>query len=267
MNMDRRKFIKTAGLAAGATLLSGIGLAEVTTEKTKSMKIVVLTGSPRLNGNTNHMASQFIKGAEEAGHDVYRFDCTRHKVAGCIGCNACGMNGDCFMQDDFSELRPHLLEADMVVFVYFGFSSQLKAVIDRFYAINGRIKGAAKQAAFIMAYADRGGTDGVPLQDPAELSGLERQGHGHRSRNVACRSRAEYEVQPSGIRIGQEFIERCSTVLILNNDVWNRNTRDNLHRTDSPAVFRRQENTRTDERSGQRGAQFQGRRERRGKRP
>ena len=34
------------------------------------MKIVVLTGSPRLNGNTNYMASQFMKGAEEAGHKV-----------------------------------------------------------------------------------------------------------------------------------------------------------------------------------------------------
>lgn len=32
------------------------------------MKITVLTGSPRKNGNTNHLASQFIKGAEEAGH-------------------------------------------------------------------------------------------------------------------------------------------------------------------------------------------------------
>ena len=70
MKMDRRKFIKTAGLAAGATLLSEIGLAGVTIEKTKSMKIVVLTGSPRLNGNTNYMASQFMKGAEEAGHKV-----------------------------------------------------------------------------------------------------------------------------------------------------------------------------------------------------
>lgn len=51
------------------------------------------------------------------------------------------------------------------------------------------------------------------------------------------------------------------------NDVWNRNARDNLHRTDSPAVFRRQEDTRTDERPWQRGTQFQGRCERRGKRP
>lgn len=77
------------------------------------------------------------------------------------------MDGDCFMQDDFSELRPHLLEADIVVFVtpmyYFGFSSQLKVVIDRFYAINGRIKGAAKQAAFIMAYANTDPKEAEPM--------------------------------------------------------------------------------------------------------
>lgn len=46
----------------------------------------------------------------------------------------------------------------MVVFVTpcisFGFSAQLKNVIDRFYAINGRIKGAPKKTAFLMAYAN-----------------------------------------------------------------------------------------------------------------
>ncbi|MCG0164457.1 MULTISPECIES: twin-arginine translocation signal domain-containing protein [Bacteroidales] len=57
---DRRKFIKTVGAAAGATLLSGVGIAkaaELLNDKTdKKMKIVVLTGSPRRNGNTNHLA-------------------------------------------------------------------------------------------------------------------------------------------------------------------------------------------------------------------
>lgn len=165
--MDRRNFIKTAGVVAGATLLSGMGITGMTAEKAKSMKITVLTGSPRMNGNTNHMASQFIKGAEDAGHEVYRFDCAKHKISGCVACNACGMNGDCFMQDDFVELRPHLLEADMVVFVtpmyYFGFSTQLKAVIDRFYAINGSIKGASKQSAFLMAYANTDPKEAEPM--------------------------------------------------------------------------------------------------------
>ena len=75
-----------------------------------------------------------------------------------MACNRCGMDGDCVLKDDFSIVRPHLLEADMVVFVtpmyYFGFSAQIKSVIDRFYAINGRIKGAPKKTAFLMAYAN-----------------------------------------------------------------------------------------------------------------
>ena len=33
------------------------------------------------------MAGQFIKGAEEAGHEVYHFDCAQRKVSSCIACN------------------------------------------------------------------------------------------------------------------------------------------------------------------------------------
>lgn len=169
--MDRREFIKTVGAAAGATLLSGAGIAkaaELLNDKTnKKMKIVVLTGSPRRNGNTNHLAGQFIKGAEEAGHEVYRFDCAQRKVSSCIACNRCGMNGQCIFSDDFEELRPHLVAADMVVFAtpmyYFGFSSQLKAVIDRFYALNGQIKGNVKQSALLMAYADTAPEEAEPM--------------------------------------------------------------------------------------------------------
>ena len=169
--MDRRKFIKTVGAAAGVTLLSGTGIAkaaELLNDKTdKKMKIVVLTGSPRRNGNTNHLAGQFIKGAEEAGHEVYRFDCAQRKVSSCIACNRCGMNGQCIFNDDFEELRPHLVAADMVVFAtpmyYFGFSSQLKAVIDRFYALNGQIKGNVKQSALLMAYADTAPEEAEPM--------------------------------------------------------------------------------------------------------
>lgn len=166
--MDRRSFIKKSALAATSALVAGIGAAELFAEErkenklnqsnTQKMKIVVLTGSPRRNGNTNHLADRFIEGAKEQGHDVFRFDCAAHDVAGCMACNHCGMNGECVLQDDFNLVRPHLIEADMVVFVtpmyYFGFSAQLKRVIDRFYAINGTIKGSPKKAAFMMAYAD-----------------------------------------------------------------------------------------------------------------
>ncbi len=55
----------------------------------------------------------------------------------------------------------------MVVFAspmyYFGVSAQMKRVIDRFYAINGQIKGAPKKAAYLMTYADTAAREAEPM--------------------------------------------------------------------------------------------------------
>ena len=64
-------------------------------------------------------------------------------------------------------VRGRLVEADMVVFAspmyYFGLSAQLKRVIDRFYAINGQIKGAPKKAAFMLTFADTAKEEAEPM--------------------------------------------------------------------------------------------------------
>lgn len=175
--MDRRKFIKHSVTAAATALLTKVASAgELIPEavrpsgetlEPKNMNIVVLTGSPRRNGNTNFLADRFIAGAQENGHSVFRFDCAAYKVAGCMACNRCGMDGDCVLKDDFEKVRQPLIDADMVVFVtpmyYFGFSAQLKSVIDRFYALNGRIKGVSKKTAFLMAYADTAEREAQPM--------------------------------------------------------------------------------------------------------
>ena len=169
--MDRRKFITNAAVAlASAAVAKVSGVADVlsgTSKKNKTMKIVVLTGSPRRNGNSAYLAEQFIKGARESGHDIYRYDCAFRQVEPCRACNRCGMDGPCVIKDDFDELRPRLVEADMVVFAtpmyYFGMSAQMKRVIDRFYAINGQIKGASKMAAFLMTYADTSAKEAEPM--------------------------------------------------------------------------------------------------------
>ena len=169
--MDRRKFITNAAVAlASAAVAKVSGVADVlsgTSKNNKTMKIVVLTGSPRRNGNSAYLAEQFIKGARESGHDIYRYDCAFRQVEPCRACNRCGMDGPCVIKDDFDELRPRLVEADMVVFAtpmyYFGMSAQMKRVIDRFYAINGQIKGASKMAAFLMTYADTSAKEAEPM--------------------------------------------------------------------------------------------------------
>ena len=175
--MERRKFIKYSAAAFTAAMFSGVARAEEKMEvqnklsdeesKGNKMKIVVLTGSPRSNGNSACLAEQFIKGAQENGHEVFRFDCAFKRVEPCRACNRCGMNGTCIYDDDFVKLRPHLISADVVVFAtpmyYFGVSTQLKRVIDRFYAINGQIKGSPKKAAFLMTYADTSRKEAEPM--------------------------------------------------------------------------------------------------------
>lgn len=164
--MNRREFIKTSlattAAAAGSGFLGGSLLSASAANANheggnNTMKILVLTGSPRENGNSNTLAAHFIRGAKEAGHDVTRFDAASSDVHPCIACNSCGMDGPCVFKDDFETVREHIIPADLVVFAtpmyYFGISTQLKAVIDRFYAINGKIH-IPKKAVLLMTYAN-----------------------------------------------------------------------------------------------------------------
>ena len=175
--MNRRDFIRNmAVVTAGATVIGAGGLASsllAADKKEKGkMKILVLTGSPRKGGNSATLADHFIKGAKEAGHSIERFDAAFKKVHPCIACNSCGMDGPCVFKDDFEFVRKHIVDADCVVFAtpmyYFGISSQLKAVIDRFYAINGSIH-VPKKAVLLMTYANTAASEAVPIKSHYEV--------------------------------------------------------------------------------------------------
>ncbi len=123
------------------------------------MKITMITGSAHRTGTTAVLADAFAKGAAEAGHEVYRFDAGFKKVHGCIACEKCHTTTDgCVFKDDMEELNPHLLEAEAVVFVspiyYYDINSQVKAVIDRFYANDAALHNNKKSVLMTAMYDD-----------------------------------------------------------------------------------------------------------------
>lgn len=123
------------------------------------MKILVLEGSPHKKGSSNLLAEQFIQGAKEAGHTMEIIDVAHLSMHPCLGCDACGMDGPCVQKDDNQRIRNALLTCDMAVFVtplyYFGFSAQMKMVIDRFYSYTYRLTHRHLKTALIVAAYDR----------------------------------------------------------------------------------------------------------------
>lgn len=103
------------------------------------MKITVITGSPRKNGNTFAIVDAFIKAAESKGHEVVRFDAALMNIGGCRDCCTCFKTGKaCSFDDDFNIIAPHILEADAVVFAmpvyWYSIPAQIKGVIDRLFS-------------------------------------------------------------------------------------------------------------------------------------
>lgn len=104
------------------------------------MKIVVITGSPRKNGNSFAMTEAFIHEAEQRGHSVRRFDAAFLKIGGCHACMTCYKTGKaCSFDDDFNDIAPAILEADTVVFTmpvyWYSIPVQIKGAIDRLFSL------------------------------------------------------------------------------------------------------------------------------------
>lgn len=124
------------------------------------MKIVVLTASPRKNGNSFALTDFFINAAKERGHDVVRFDTAFMQVNGCRACQTCFETGKaCSFDDDFNKLASHIESADAVVFTmpvyWYSIPACLKAVIDKLYSFMiGKKDISGKQCALISCCAE-----------------------------------------------------------------------------------------------------------------
>ncbi len=97
--------------------------------------VVIISSSPRNDGNSETLARQFEAGAKTTGHNVDFIILRDYNLGYCKACYLCEKTGKCFQNDGMNEINEKLVNADVIVFatpVYFySMSGQLKVMIDR----------------------------------------------------------------------------------------------------------------------------------------
>lgn len=100
-----------------------------------SKRILVLSTSPRIGGNSETLADVFIKGAEEAGHETKKICLYDKKIEFCKGCLACQTTGKCILRDDAERIIAQMKTMDVLVFAtpiyFYEMSGQMKTLLDR----------------------------------------------------------------------------------------------------------------------------------------
>ena len=71
----------------------------------------------------------------------------------CLGCIACGYEGNCVQDDDNNIIKKEILDSDMIVFAtplyYYGMTAQLQSVVDRFCSYNSSLHSKRLKSALL----------------------------------------------------------------------------------------------------------------------
>lgn len=106
--MDRRDFLKKSAMAAvaGAVIASPLGSIAAqdshnnTKTHSRNMKVLLINGSPRQNGNTHLALTEAAKQLEKNGIATELMQIGASAIHGCIACNHCFNTGRCVFDDD-----------------------------------------------------------------------------------------------------------------------------------------------------------------------
>lgn len=106
-----------------------------------SKKVLVISTSLRNNSNSEALADAFVKGANEAGHQVEKISLRGKTIGFCKGCLACLNTGSCVIKDDAVEIAQKMHDAEVIAFAtpiyYYEMAGQMKTMLDRANSLYG----------------------------------------------------------------------------------------------------------------------------------
>ena len=134
------------------------------------MRIVGLSGSPRVGGNTYLVLLEALAAAKAEGADVSLIRVSDYRLSPCNGCMSCFGTKKCINDDDCEKLYQEIVKADGVIMgspSYFqGVTGQMKIFIDRigFLALAKGRKDFAEKVGGVIAVARRSGVSSTCSQ-------------------------------------------------------------------------------------------------------
>ncbi len=101
------------------------------------MKILMINGSPRKNGNTSIALQEMEKIFVEEGIETETIQIGNQDIRGCIACNRCAEQGKCVFEDAVNEAAPKFEVCDGLVVAspvyYASANATLIAFLDRLF--------------------------------------------------------------------------------------------------------------------------------------
>ena len=123
------------------------------------MKVLILNGSPRADGNTTIAVNEMVKVFETEGIETQIMQIGSQAIRGCIACGSCAKNGKCVFDDAVNEAAQIFEKADGLVVAspvyYASANATLIACLDRLFYSTGFDKTMKVGAS--VAVARRGG--------------------------------------------------------------------------------------------------------------
>lgn len=124
------------------------------------MKVLMINGSPRADGNTATALKEMEKVFLEEGVEVEIVHVGNKDIRGCIACGQCRQLGKCVFNDAVNEVVPKLDECDGLVLgspvYYASANATLMAFVTRLFYSTGHIRKTMKVGASVVV-ARRGG--------------------------------------------------------------------------------------------------------------
>lgn len=187
-----------------------------------SKKILIVSGSPKKDGNTSALVEWFAQGARVKGAqiEIVASAFLKYKTTGCTSCRACQKSDtyECVISDEAKPVLIKMAQSDVIVMAtplyFFGPSAQLKIISDRMFSLYkwdnaaGTMKTPLAGKTFVLlasAFEDKG-LEALekPFAMTAEYTGMSFRSLLAANAGVSGDIRQKTEIRDKAIALGKD---------------------------------------------------------------